>query len=133
MSFLSKVGSDFKAVFAFLGSPKAQPVEAAVEGVAETIATVAGVGAPVQAGINLINNWLTEIVKAEALAAAAGQQTGSGVQKAAAVMAEMTPQVLTFATAQGLPAPTAAMIATINTSLVAALNTLGADAPAPAA
>jgi hypothetical protein len=123
MSFLSSIGKDFKAVFSFLGSTKGQADVTAVEGVVETGATLAGVGAPVTAGINLINKWLTEIVKAETLAAAAEQQTGSGATKAAAVISVITPQVLA-----AFPGTTSTAIAEINTSLVAALNQLGSTA-----
>ena len=82
-----------------------------------------------QAGINLINNWMAEAIKVEALAAAAGQQTGSGVTKAAAVVAAMAPEAVQFAAQNGLPAPTAASLNTINTSVVAALNAIGALTP----
>lgn len=128
-SFLSKIGTAFKDVFAFLGSPKGQAVVAATEGVAETVATAVGAGVPVQGALALINSWGSEIIKTEALAAAAGQQTGSGLQKAAAVLTAITPQATAFAASQGAPAPTLAALTTINTSLVTAFNTLTAAAP----
>jgi len=115
LSILNKIGADFKAVFSWLGSPKGQAVIAAGETLAVSL------GAPA-ALINVANNWLTEIIKAETLATAAGTQTGSGAQKAAAVLSAVTPQVLAFAQAQGVAAPTAAQIATANDSLVSFLN-----------
>ena len=127
MSFLSAVGKDFKAVFSWLGSSKGQAVTGAVEGLAETAATALGAGAVVQAGINLINSWISKIVTTETLASAAGQQTGSGTQKAAAVLAAIGPEL-----SQYFPATTAAQAQTINNALVLVLNTLGeATAPTP--
>jgi hypothetical protein len=119
MSFLSAIGKDFKAVFSFLGSP----VGKAVVGVVET-----GVEAAVPATtrvFNLVNNWMSEIIKVETLATAASQQTGSGAIKAAAVINSLTPEILQFAKTNGYPIPGAAQIAIINTALVTVLNTLG--------
>lgn len=132
MSFLATVGKDFKAVFSWLGSTKGQAVVAGAEGVAESVATAVGVGAPVQAGINLFNNWLAEIVKAESLAAAADEQTGSGATKAAVVLSTMVPQLTAFLQDQGLATANVATDAQIiNTALVTALNAIGAAPPLP--
>jgi hypothetical protein len=131
MSFLGTIGKDFKAVFAFLGSAKGQQVVSGVEGLAVAGATAFGAGAPVAAALSLINTWGTEIIKTEALAAAAGSQTGSGAQKAAAVLAAIDPAIQ-FAAANGLPAPSAANATIINNALVVALNALGATVPAVA-
>jgi hypothetical protein len=128
MSFLATVGKDFKAVFSWLGSSKGQAVVAAGEGVVETVATVAGVGAPVQGAINLINSWLGKIITTETIAAAAGQQTGSGTTKAAAVLASITPELNEY-----FPGTSAADATIINNALVTILNTLGTPAPAAAA
>jgi hypothetical protein len=133
MSFLSAIGKDFKAVFAWLGSAKGQAIVATTEGAAVAIATPFGLGPAIAGAETLFNSWLAEVVKTETLAAAADQQTGSGVQKAAAVIAAMTPQAITFAQHNGLAAPTAESLQTINTSVVAVLNALGAPANAPAA
>ena len=133
MSFLSTIGGDVKKVFTWLGSTKGQTVVKAVETVGEDVATIAGIGTPVQAGIDVLNNWMTEILKAEALGAAAvtaGSAAGeANTTKAALVISAMTPQVLAFATANGFPAPDAANAEIINTALVTALDALGA-APA---
>lgn len=121
MSFLGTIGKDFKAVFSWLGSSTGQAVVTAGEGLAESIATVAGIGAPVQAGIDLINSWMKKIITTETIAAAAAQQDGSGTQKAAAVLAAIGQELNQY-----FPGTTAAQAATINTALVTVLNTLGA-------
>lgn len=127
MSFLSTIGKDFKAVFSWLGSAKGQAVVTSVEGLGEAEATALGEGAVVQAGIDLINSWLNKIITTETVAAAAAQQTGSGAQKSAAVLAAIGPELNQY-----FPGTTAAQAQTINTALVTVLNTLGSVA-APAA
>jgi hypothetical protein len=124
-SFLSKIGTAFKDVFAFLASAKGQAVVTSVEGVAEAVGTALGAGIPIQGAITLINNWGTEIIKTESIAVAAGSQSGTGTQKAAATIAAIAPQAIAFAQANGLSAPTAASLSTINTALTTALNALG--------
>jgi hypothetical protein len=130
MSFLSAIGGDIKKVFQWIASPKGQTVIHSVETGIEA-AFPAATGA-----INLLNAWGVEIFKTEAIAAAAAATPGTdtNMQKAAAVLNVLTPQVLAYAQQYKLPAPTAATIATINTALVTALNALtGATAtPAPA-
>ncbi len=119
-SILDKIGEDVKDVFTFLGTSKGQALVTAGENIVETIV-------PGTAGaITLFNNWLTEIIKTQALATAAAAQTGSDTQKAALVLTAIGPQAVQFATVNGLPAPTAAQINTINTLLVQALNVIGA-------
>jgi len=120
MSFLSVIGKDAKALFGWLGSSKGQAVVTAGEGLAVDVATVAGVGAPVQAAINLINSWMAKIMTTETVAAAAGQQTGSGAQKAAAVLASIGPELNQY-----FPATTVANATIINNALVTILNALG--------
>ena len=123
MSFLSTVGADIKKVFAWIGSPKGQTVVATAEGV------VAAIDPALDGVITLANTWIKEAVTVESLSAAAGAQTGSGPQKAAAVISSITPQVLSFCAANNLPIPGATQIAAANTALVAFLNALGAPAP----
>lgn len=121
-SVLDKIGSDFKAVFTFLGSPTGQKIVSTGEAVVEAIV-------PGTAGaITLANNWLTEIVKTQALATAAAAESGSSTQKAAATLAAITPQALQFAQVNGLPAPTATQLAAANDALVAFLNAFGTGA-----
>ena len=121
-SILVTIGKDFKGVFAFLGSSKGQAIIATGETLVESVYP------PLTGAINLANSWMVEIVKDEALAAAAGQQVGSGEQKAAAVISTITPAALAFAQQNGLPAPTAAQLAAANTALVAFLNAFGEQA-----
>ena len=120
MSFLSNIGKAFKSVFEWLGSAKGQTVISTAEGVVVAID-------PALAGIvTLANSWIEKVITTESLAAAAGVQAGSGVQKAAAVMSAMQPQI-----AQYFPAATAAEISNANTAIVAFLNAFSTPA-APA-
>lgn len=129
MSFLSFLGKDVKAVFNWLGSAKGQPTLSTGEAVIESVYP------PATGIINLANTWITEAVKEETLATAAGVQTGSGVQKSAAVISAVTPSILTFAKQNGLGTPTAEQIQNANNAIVAFLNAFGAPAtptaPAP--
>ena len=113
---LDKIGEDAKEVFSFLGSAKGQAEIATGEGVVESIV-------PGTAGLlTLANTWLTEIVKTQALATAAGAATGSQTQKAALALSAAAPQAIAFAQANGLPAPTATQLQAANTALVAFAN-----------
>ena len=126
MSWLSTLGNDVKKVFGWLGSPKGQAVLSAGEGVVEAVdPALDGV-------INLTNTWLQEIFKAQALATAAAANATGGVQKSAMVLNTVTPQVIVFATAQGLPIPTGVELQNANNALVAFLNALGAGSTATA-
>lgn len=117
-SLLGSIGSAVKDVFKWLGSAQGQKVIGTGEAIAETIYPgLTGI-------INIANNWLAEIIKAETLAAAAGQQDGSGIQKAAIATSTITPQIVQFAQANGLPSPTATQILAANNALVAFLNAL---------
>lgn len=127
MSFLSALGGDIKKVFGWLASPTGSAVIATVEGTVESVF-------PAATGIiNLINKWATEAIKVEGIAVAAGSTTGTGDQKAAIVLNTLTPEVLAFAKANGLPAPTAATIALVNNNVVAILNLLSGQTTPPAA
>lgn len=125
MSWLSTIGKDIKAVFTWLGSPKGQTVIQTGEAVVEAVD-------PALTGIiNLVQSWITKVIATESLAVAAGVQTGSGTQKAAAVLTAMQPEISKY-----FPAATAAEIATANTAIVAFLNafsTAPASTPAPTA
>lgn len=121
MSFLSTIGKDFKAVFTWLGSTAGQAVVGSVE---------AGVELAVPAvtpAITLINSWMAEVIKVETLSVAAASQTGSSDTKAAAVISTMTPQVLSWAAANGYSVPNSTQISAINTAVVNVLNLLGAS------
>jgi hypothetical protein len=127
--WLKTIGKDVKAVFAFLGSSNGQKIITGVETAGLATATAFGVGAPVAAGINLINVWMGEAIKSETLAAAAGSQDGTGAQKSAMVLQAMVPQLMQFLQGQGLtPQQVTDKATAINTQVVNLLNLL--DAPA---
>jgi hypothetical protein len=127
-SFLQKFGANFKKVFNWLGTPKAQAGISAGEALAEGVADAVD---PALAGINpLINNWTQEIFKAESLAAAAGAQDGTGVQKSAMVLTSVTPQVVQFAEQNGLSTPTGTELNLANSLLVSFLNVFKPATPA---
>ena len=117
-SVLSVIGADAKKVFTWVASSKGQAVVAAGEAVVEDVD-------PALTGlINLANTYLQEIFKTEALATAAGAQSGTGLQKSAAVVTALTPSVLAYAKSAGLPAPTATEIGSATNGLVMFLNSL---------
>lgn len=115
-SVLDKIGEDAKDVFTFLGSPKGQTLVQAGEGIVEAVVPGA------TGAVNLFNNWLTEILKTQALATAAAAPTGSSTQKAALVLQAIGPQAVQFAQVNGVSVPTAATLNTVNSLLVQALN-----------
>jgi hypothetical protein len=119
-SLLTALGSDVKKVFSWLGSKNGQTVIQTGEAIVETIYP------PATGIINIANKWLAEIVKTEALAAGAGAQSGTGVQKSAIVIQAVTPEILAFAEQNKLPTPTADQIQTASNALVAFLNALDA-------
>jgi len=120
MSFLSAIGKDFEKVFSFLGSQKGQNIIATGEAVATAID-------PALSGVfSIANNWLTEIIKLQALGSAAGDTPGSDTVKSAAVISTLTPQILAWAAANKMPVPDSAQIQTANDALVAFLDAFGA-------
>ena len=125
-TFLQKLGGDFKEVFSWLGNANVQKEIVAGEAIGEAV--VSDVDPALADIAPIINSWTQEIFKAESLAAAAGSQNGTGAQKAAIVLSSVTPQVLQFAAANGLAAPTGAALQTANSLLVQFLNTLTAPA-----
>jgi hypothetical protein len=129
VSLLSSLGADFKKVFTWLGTPKAQSVITTAEAVEESVANAVD---PALAGIDpLISNWTQEIFKSEALAAAAGVQNGTGVQKSAMVLSAVVPQITSFVQANTkLSAPAATDVSAFNDALVKFLNAFGSTAPA---
>jgi len=128
MSILSSIGSETKKVFEWIGSPKGQAVITTGEGLVEDV------DPPLTGLINLANLGLAEIVKVEALAAGASQQTGSGPLKLIAVTEALTPQILDYAQKNGLSTPTSAQIQAAINGLVAFGNALeAAPAAAPVA
>ncbi len=118
VGFLETVGKDFKK---FLDAvlPYAETVgEAAV-------ATFApGLGP-------MFNSTVNAVVTAEQAAAAVGKQSGSGVQKLAAVVGLIGPLIAQGLSDAGKPSDAAAVEAYIN-SVVTILNTAPAPTAAPA-
>lgn len=125
MSFLSGLkvfGTDIVKAFAWFGSPKGQAVVVAGEGILETVIPAS---VPI---VNLFNAWAQKAYTVEALAAAAGQATGTGADKAVLAMSSITPQVLQYAQEEGLPARTANQIAAANSAVIAFINAMTAPA-----
>lgn len=131
-SILSHIGKDLKIAWNFITSPAGQKAIAAAETVAEVATTAVNpeAGNVLTGAISLSNNIMAEVIKTEAIAAAAGQQSGSGAQKLAAVVAAITPQALDYAKAHGLPAPTSDQISLMVEASVGFLNAIPAPAPA---
>jgi len=117
-SLLDTIGSDIKGIFSWLGSVQGQEVITTGEGIIEAVYP------PATGIINIANNWLTEILKTQALATAAGAASGSDLQKAAMAINAATPQVIAFAEQNGFPVPTGAKLLAANNALVAFLNAL---------
>jgi len=128
VSFLDKIGADAKKVFGWLGSTQGQQTIQAAEGLAEAGAAVAAPAAApeIDAAIALGNAWMEKAITVETVAAAAGEQSGSGVQKAAAVASAVAPYIAEYEKAAGASALTQEQIAAANNAIVAFLNALSA-------
>lgn len=124
MSFWSALVKDtetgIKDVWAFIANPKTQ----AVIGVGE--AAIEAVDPAATALITTISGWFAEAMKVQGIAEAAAATPGAttNTQKAAAVLAATTPQVISFAQQYGLKTPTADELNTVNTYIVNILNIL---------
>jgi hypothetical protein len=118
MSFLTALGGDIKKVFSWLASSKGQSVISTGETIIESVF-------PGATGIvSIVNTWIAEAFKVEGLAVGAAESEGTGAQKAAIVLNTVTPQILAIAKANGLPTPTAAIIASVNDDIVGIINKL---------
>lgn len=123
VGFLKHFGSDAKKVLGWLASPKNQNIIRTGVIVGESVINSAE---PALAGLApIVNGWMEEIFKAEALGQAAGAGADTNTQKAAAVLSSVTPQVIAFATANKLSIPTGDKLQAANDALVAFLNALG--------
>jgi hypothetical protein len=142
-SFLSEIGHalgvGLKDTFTFLSSAQGQ---AAVSGVEKAAAIGVGIVDPAAATVligieGLFNAGLKEIMTVEASAAAAGMQSGTGVQKSAAVVGAIGPNVTAFLQSIGISQPTADQTQTVATALsdgiIKVLNSIPPRATAPAA
>lgn len=134
-SFLSAVGHDAAKVFTFLGSTQGQATIAGVEADANVVATAVNpaLGVALPAIETLFNNGLKQVLSVETVAAAAGQESGTGAQKAAAVATAVAPNVAALLQSLGVAAPTSAQVQTIATALSTGIVTVLNSIPAPAA
>jgi hypothetical protein len=124
ISVLKHIGSDAAKVLVWLGSPKGQATILAGESIVEAVY-------PAATGlIYLANSGLSEIIKLEALGAAAGSAPGTSVQKGAAAVAALTPQVLAYAEANGYSKPSGDQVQQMINLLVAFGNVLTKPATA---
>jgi hypothetical protein len=129
-SFLSGVVHDAGKVFSFLGSTQGQSTIATVEGAAAGVATVVNptAGNELQSVSSLVNQGLREVVTVESVAAQAGQQSGTGTQKAAAVTAALAPNIEALLKSLGVAQPTADQVQrvgqAVSTGIVGILNEL---------
>lgn len=116
-SILSGVGHFAEAVLNWLGSPVGQGTVNLIESGIETFV-------PATAGaINLFDIFAKEAVKIEVIGTAAASQPGqSSTQKAAAVLANVGPEVINFAEQYGLQQPTADELKKMNDLAVEWLN-----------
>ena len=132
VSFLKKVGSDAEKVFRWLASPQGQRVVQTGEGIAEVAAGVAAPAAApeIDAAIALANAWMEKAITLQTVATAASSGTGSGGQKAAAVIAAVSPYISEYVKAAGASPLTQEQIAAANNAIVAFLNALSAPGSA---
>jgi hypothetical protein len=117
-SLLDTIGSDIKGIFKWLASSTGQEVITTAEDVVEVIYP------PATGIIDIINNWLAEILKTQALATAAGAQTGSQKEKRAMAISGIRSQLLVYAKNHSYPTPTQVQMEKVNDYLVSALNEL---------
>lgn len=115
-TILSDIGNGLKKFFSL------------ADGIAKDIEPIVDVAFP---GIaNLYNTTVTEVGNAETAAIAAGAQSGTGGQKLAAVVTAITPYFIQYASQNGLPAPTSAVITNYVNAVVASLNAIPTSTPA---
>jgi len=121
-SFLKVFGSDVKKVFSWLTGPQAQTIITTGESIAIAIDPAL---APILA---LVNVGIKEAIKIEGLASAAGQQSGTGAQKLAALVATLTPAIYSAAASLKVPIPDQQQVTEIANSVVTILNSFGPPA-----
>jgi hypothetical protein len=133
-SFLSTIGGRLKSFFEKL-LPIAQAITKGAV-VAEPIVDLALAGAGQPAAATLYNTVTSSVLGAETAAAAAASQTGTGTQKAAAVLSDPSVQAAfaTFEKAVGVTAHSTEQQLGYVSAVVATLNSLnGVPAPPPPA
>lgn len=135
-SFLSAIGHGAQGVLKYLGSDRGQKTIQVAEAAAVTIGTAVGgpgLGAGI-AGIELlINKGLAGVLGMEATAAALGAQSGTGVQKGAAVAAGLEPLAEKLIKDLGYANPTISQVELITSTVAKALADIVNAVPPPAA
>jgi hypothetical protein len=137
-SFLSAVGHDSLKVLRFLGSAQGQKDVQIAETAAVGVATVEGgpgAGAALSGLFLLVNKGLAGVLGIEATAAQLGAQSGTGIQKAAAVAVGVEPLAVQLLKDLGYDNPKTEQVESV-TALVAKgladiVNGIPAPAPAP--
>ena len=127
MSFLTGLkafGKDIVKVLAWPASPTGQKVVGVVEGVVETAFPAS---MPIVA---LFNSWAQKAYTIEAVAVAASQTSGTGAQRAGAVMNAVVTDVLSYAAQEGVSPRTVAQIQAANDAVVAFINAMTKTDPA---
>lgn len=134
-SFLSAVGKEFKTVFHWLASAQGQATIAGAETAATAITTAINPAAGAAlAGIEaLVNAALKQVVSAETVAAAAEAQSGTGAQKAAAVIDAVSPQVSAILQSLGVKQPAADQVQSISLTIASSLAAIMNAFPPPTA
>lgn len=124
VTVLDDIAKAPEEVLKWLASPKGQAIEGIVEsGLEVAIPQITGI-------VNIFNKYTTEAVKIQTLAVAAGATAGSAsTQKAAAVVNEVGPAVLSFAEANGLAEPTGAELLKLNDLAVEFIQIFKPKAP----
>ena len=132
-TFLSTIGTRIKSFIEKLIPIGEQITQDAVK--AEPIVDIALAGAGQPAAASLYNTVSAAVLNAETAAAAAGSQSGTGAQKAAAVLSNPTVQqaFTTFEQAVGVTAHSTQQQLTYVSGVVSTLNGLnGVSATTPA-
>lgn len=127
MSFLSGLkvfGTDIGKAFSWFGSPTGKVATTIGENILEEVVPVS---TPI---VNLFNAWSAKAYNVEALAVAAGKQTGTGVEKAAIVTEAILPDLLNYANSAGVSTRTTSQIAAANTALISFINAMTEVTPA---
>src|ERR1700735_3154606 len=111
-SILSDIGSGLKKFFSVVVG-----AAAVADPIVDTISP--GLAA-------LYNTTVTAVANAEAAAIAAGQQNGTGPQKLALVVSSIESAFNTYASANGLAAPSVSVIENYVNAVVASINAIPA-------
>lgn len=135
-SFLSAIGHGFVTVFKYLGSQQGQQTVQIAEGAAVAVGTALGgpgLGAAIAGVELLINKGITGVVQMEASAAAVGAQSGTGLQKGAAVAALLVPQAEELLKQLGFSSPTEEQIMAVANATSKGIADILNSIPPPAA